>query len=299
MVMNREQRNRAERLHQWHAAPEPLVLPNVWDVASARIVEQAGAKVIATTSAGMAWALGYADGEQMPVQELLSACRRICHAVKAPVSVDIERGYGPTAQDTAELVSALIELGVVGINIEDGTDPATQTLADPAMLIERIACAREVARHQGLALFINARVDTYCAPGVPTEARLEETLRRALNYIDAGADGIFVPGLADPDEISYLVSRLSVPLNIYAGYPGAPAVADLQRLGVRRVSLGCGGMQAVLAHLVRIATEALAAGRYDTMAGHMLTAAQANGLFAPVATPEHVDDAPVALGKLA
>lgn len=286
MAMNREQITRAERVHQLHAGSELLVLPNVWDVASARVVEEAGAKVIATTSAGMAWALGYADGEQLPVQELLAACRRICHAVKAPVSVDIERGYGRTAQDTGGLVGALIELGVVGINIEDGTDPATQTLADPAVLIERIACAREVARHLGLPLFINARIDTYCAAGVPAEARLEETLRRALGYIDAGADGIFVPGLADPDEISYLVSRLPVPLNIYAGYPGAPAVADLQRLGIRRVSLGCGGIQAILAHLASIAAEALGAGRYDIMSSHMLTTAQANGLFAPVPTRE-------------
>ena len=290
--MNREQRNRAERLHQLHAGPAPLVLCNVWDVASARIVEQAGAQVIATTSAGMAWAMGYADGEQMPVDELLSACRRICRVVKAPVSVDIERGFGASAQGTAALVGALIELGVVGINIEDGTDPATGALADAAILGERIACIREVARQQGLPLFINARIDTFCAAGVARETRLEETLRRALRYIDAGADGIFVPGLADPAEISYLVSRLPVPLNIYAGYPGAPAVADLQRLGVRRVSLGCGAMQAVLAHLANITTEALVDGRYDTMASHMLTTAQANGLFAR----EQADDVRLAVG---
>jgi 2-methylisocitrate lyase-like PEP mutase family enzyme len=290
--MNREQRNRAERLHQLHAGPAPLVLSNVWDVASARIVEQAGAQVIATTSAGMAWAMGYADGEQMPVEELLSACGRICRVVKAPVSVDIERGFGASAQGTAALVGALIELGVVGINIEDGTDPATGALADAAILGERIACIREVARQQGLPLFINARIDTFCAAGVARETRLEETLRRALRYIDAGADGIFVPGLADPAEISYLVSRLPVPLNIYAGYPGAPAVADLQRLGVRRVSLGCGAMQAVLAHLANITTEALVDGRYDTMASHMLTTAQANGLFAR----EQADDVRLAVG---
>jgi 2-methylisocitrate lyase-like PEP mutase family enzyme len=295
--MNREQRNRAERLHQLHVGPAPLVLPNVWDVASARIVEQAGAKVIATTSAGMAWALGYADGEQMPAQELLSACRRICRAVNAPVTVDIERGFGASAQDTAVLVNALIEMGVVGINIEDGTDPLTQALADAAVLRERIACIREVARQQGLPLFINARIDTYCAAGVPAQTRLEETLRRALSYIDAGADGIFVPGLADPDEIRHLVSRLSVPLNIYAGYPGAPAVADLQMLGVRRVSLGCGAIQAVLAHLANITTEALVEGRYDTMASHMLSTGQINGLFAQASAEEASDVRLAAAGR--
>ncbi|WP_430390141.1 isocitrate lyase/PEP mutase family protein [Dyella sp. 20L07] len=284
--MNHEQKARTERFHQLHNGPAPLMLPNAWDVASARIIESAGAQAVATTSAGMAWALGYQDGEQMPVEDLLTICRRICHAVSAPVTVDIERGFGRSAEDTRELVSALLQLGVSGINIEDGTDPDTRALADPAILRERIAGARVAAQHHNLPLFINARIDTYCTSDVLPAAKLEETHRRALAYIDAGADGIFVPGLVKPEEIAYLVQRLPVPLNIYAGYSGAPNAAELLRLGVRRISLGCGTMQATLAHLAKIASEALVEGRYDTMADHMLTVSEANGLFS-LTGPRH------------
>ena len=276
--MNREQRARAELLHRLHAGPAPLMLPNAWDAASARVIENAGAKAIATTSAGMAWALGYPDGEQLPVQDLLDACQRICRVVSAPVSVDIERGYGQDAQATGDLVDALIQLGVVGINIEDGTEPGTQTLAKPSVLCERIACVRAMARHHDLPFFINARIDTYLSSLSP-EVRLEETRKRALAYIDAGADGIFLPGLADTQDIATLVQWLPAPLNVYAGYPGAPAAQTLQQLGVRRISLGCGPMQATLAHLGAMATEALDEGRYDTMGKRMLSPSEANGLF--------------------
>jgi 2-methylisocitrate lyase-like PEP mutase family enzyme len=276
--MNREQRERAELFHQLHAGPAPLMLPNAWDAGSARVIENAGAKAIATTSAGMAWALGYPDGEQLPVQELLAACRRVCQVATVPVSVDIERGYGRDAQATSELVGALIQMGVVGINIEDGTEPGTQTLAKPSVLCERIAGVRAMARRHDLPFFINARIDTYLS-NLPPEARLEETRKRALAYIDAGADGIFVPGLAGTEEIATLVRWLPVPLNVYAGYPGAPAAQVLQQLGVRRISLGCGPMQATLAHLGAMAAEALDEGRYDTMGKRMLSPAEANALF--------------------
>jgi 2-methylisocitrate lyase-like PEP mutase family enzyme len=284
--MNRDQVARAERFHQRHAEPSPLVLPNVWDAASARIVEQAGAEAIATSSAAMAWALGYQDGEQMPVEVLLDACRRIINVVSVPFTVDIERGYGDTASDTGGLVGALIELGAVGINIEDGVVSGTNTLTDPAILSERIACARSVARHRGLPLFINVRIDAYFVAGTDAKTRLEETRTRALAYIAAGADGIFVPGLADLYDIADLASSLPVPLNIYTGYPGATTVADLQRAGVRRISLGCGPMQAAMAHLATIAREALNEGRFDTMGANMLTVGEANALFTPVHRPE-------------
>lgn len=280
--MHRQQQERAEYFHRLHAGPAPLMLPNAWDAASARVIENAGANAIATTSAGMAWSLGYPDGEQMPVQELLAACARICGAVTAPVSVDIERGYGRDARDTGKLIQALIQLGVVGINIEDGTDPGTQTLAHPAVLCERIACARTVARRDEVRLFINARIDTYCTQDLQAAARLEETQARARAYIDAGADGIFVPGLADPQDIATLARSLPTPLNIYAGYPNAPAAQALGELGVRRISLGCGTMQASLAHLAHMTSEAIADGRYDSMGKAMLTVAEANGLFQAV-----------------
>jgi len=281
--MNHPYAARAQAFHQLHAAAEPLVLPNAWDVASARVIEQAGAPAIATSSAAMAWSLGYPDGEQMSLEDLLSACRRIADAVSVPLTVDIERGYGRDAEATGGLVGALLQLGVVGINIEDGKDPNTGQLADARLLAERIACIRAVADHHGVPLFINARTDTYLTAELAGEARFEETRQRALRYIEAGANGLFVPGLADAQEISRLAELLPVPLNIYVGYPGAPDAATLRGLGVRRISLGCGTMQAVLAHLARIAQEALNEGRFDTMSEHMLSVGEANGLFAPPA----------------
>ena len=273
------QKGHAEHFQQLHAGPDPLVLPNAWDAASARIMENAGAKAIATTSDGMAWGLGYAGGQQMTVQELLAVCQRICRVVKVPVSADIEQGYGADAQEVGEVVEALIRIGVIGINIEDGMAPGTQTLASPSVLSERIAAARAVAQRHDLPLFINARIDTYFAPGLDAQTRFEETRKRALRYIEAGASGIFVPGLADLAQIAQLTAMLPVPLNIYAGYAGAPQLADLKKLGVRRISLGCGTTQASLAHLDRIAREALAEGCSATMGGLMFTVKQASQLF--------------------
>lgn len=277
--MNPIQSSRADHFQQLHAGPDPLVLPNAWDAASARVMENAGAKAIATTSDGMAWGLGYPDGQQMTVQDLLGVCQRICRVVSVPVSVDIEQGYGRDAQETGELVEALIRCGAVGINIEDGVLRDTQALASQDILSERIAAARSAARRHDLALFINARIDTYFAPGLDAQARFEETYKRARTYIEAGASGIFVPGLADLDQIAKLVRLLPVPLNIYAGYAGAHDSITLKKLGVRRISLGCGTTQASLAHLDRIAREALAEGRSETMAARMLTVSQASSLF--------------------
>jgi len=283
--MSHEQSARAQAFRQLHSGTEPLVLPNAWDAASARIIEKSGAKAVATSSAAMAWALGRPDGEQLALEDLLTATRRVIEAVDVPVSIDIERGYGEDAEDTGGLVGALIQLGAVGINIEDGKDPATGQLADPRILSERIASIRAVAEHRGVSLFINARTDTYLTAGLTGEARFKETLERALAYVDAGADGIFVPGLADAGEIERLAAALPVPLNIYVGYPGAPDVATLRGLGVRRISLGCGTMQAVLAHLARITEEALVQGRFDLMGGNMLSVGDANGLFASSPVP--------------
>lgn len=278
--MNAEQNARAQAFRQLHAGTAPLVLPNAWDAASARVIENSGAQAIATSSAAMAWALGRPDGEQLPLDDLLTACRRIIEAVDVPVSIDIERGYGTDAEETGGLVGALIQLGAVGINIEDGKDPSTGQLAHPQILAERITCIRAVAEHRGVPLFINARTDTYLTAGLSGDARFKETLERALAYVHAGADGIFVPGLADADEIERLAAALPVPLNVYVGYPGAPDAATLGGLGVRRISLGCGTMQAVLAHLARITEEALMQGRFDLMGSHMLSVGEANGLFA-------------------
>ncbi len=271
---------RATQFRRLHGGERALVLINAWDAGSARLLEEAGQSAIATTSAGMAWSLGYADGERMGAHELIAGCKRICRVVAAPVSVDIERGFGRTPGEVCAVVRALLDIGVVGINIEDGVTPGTGQLAAPGILAERIAAVRKLARELDVALFINARTDTYLAPAIDVATRYAETLCRSRIYVEAGADGIFAPGLTSIDEISSLARAVDRPLNAYAGYDGAPSVDALRRAGVRRISLGCGPLQAVLALTRRIGVEALEQGTYAAMTADMLSVGEVNDLFA-------------------
>ena len=269
-----EARERAHVFHQLHAEAPPLVLVNAWDAGSARVLEHAGAPAIATTSAGMAWSLGFRDGEQLPASELLAATARICRAVSVPVSVDIERGFG----DAVALVRALIDLGVVGVNIEDGVVSDTHQLASPSILCGRITALREMASQTNAKLFINARTDTYFVPNDDRVARYNETVRRAQMYASAGADGIFVPGM-DPDDIASFARAVTLPVNVYAGIGGVPPVHELRRAGVRRISLGCGPLQSTFGSLRAIARNAFDDGSYDSMNANMLSFGEVNELF--------------------
>lgn len=273
------QQERAIEFHRLHSGENPLILVNAWDAASARLIEQSGSPAIATTSAGLAWSLGYPDGEQMNKHELIQVCERICRVVTVPVSVDIERGFGRTPAEVCETVRALIDSGVVGVNIEDGFGSGMTELIPPDILAERISAIRVVAEEAGIKFFINARTDTYFAPAGDPVARYNETVRRAGIYIEAGADGIFVPGLESIEEIERMSREVVRPLNIYAGYAGLPPVAALGRAGVRRVSLGCGPFQAALALTRRIVNEVLNDGTYAAMTAEMLSAADLNKLF--------------------
>jgi 2-methylisocitrate lyase-like PEP mutase family enzyme len=223
-----------------HDSGDPLVLPNVWDAASARIVEQAGAEAVATTSAGVAWSLGVPDGDHLDADDAVAVVARIVRVVDVPVTADIESGYG----DVGATVRKIRAAGAVGVNIEDGAT------AQP----ERIAAARAASGD----IFINARIDTFLLG-----LGLEETVARAHQYLDAGADGIFVPGAVDPDVITQLVEQIPAPLNIMV-WAGAPTVSELAKLGVRRVSLGGGIALAAYALVRDAATEALRHGTYDT-----------------------------------
>ncbi|MFL6127222.1 isocitrate lyase/phosphoenolpyruvate mutase family protein [Actinophytocola sp.] len=238
-----------------HQSGEPLVLPNAWDAASARLVERAGAEVVATTSAGIAWSLGVPDGERLGADDAVEVVRRIVRAVDVPVTADIEGGYG----DVAGTVSRVRDVGVVGINIEDGTR------ARP----ERIAAARAVDEQ----LFVNARIDTFLLGG----GDISETVARARQYLDAGADGIFVPGVVDGDVIAELVEKIPAPVNVMAG-PGAPSVAELARLGVRRVSVGASIPMAAYSLVMAAATEILRFGTYERSRAE-LTHGELNSAF--------------------
>jgi 2-methylisocitrate lyase-like PEP mutase family enzyme len=269
------QAERAARFRRLHDA-RPLVLPNAWDAASARVIELAGAPAVATTSAGISWALGRGDGERLDREEMIAAVRRIVAVVAVPVTADIESGYGDgTAEDVAETVRAVIEAGAVGINIEDSIGGA---LLPPERQAERIRAARTAAGDAGTNLVINARTDGYLlAVGAP-ESRLEETVRRAKTYRGAGADCVFVPGVVDRETIGRLVEAIDGPLNIMAG-PGAPSTAELGRLGVARVSVGPAITQAALEATRRAARELLERGTYGCMEP-AVPFGEANGMFA-------------------
>ncbi|KPF79245.1 hypothetical protein IP88_02240 [alpha proteobacterium AAP81b] len=230
-----------------------LILANAWDAGSARLIAAAGAPAIATTSAGVAWSLGYPDGDALPVDLYLGVVGAIVAAVEVPVSADIEGGYSDDPAVVAAHVARFVEAGVVGINIEDGG-------GTPDLLAAKIAAIRAAV---GEALFINARCDVWLrglAPGNPMEGPMAEFLARAQLYADAGASGIFAPGLADIAAIPVAVTGChGLPLNLLAR-PGVAEAAELHRLGVRRLSAGSGITQAVYGLTQRL-TQAFLAGQ--------------------------------------
>ncbi len=230
MEISKLQRQRAEVFRALHDRSSILVLANAWDVASAKMIAKAGAKAIATTSAGVANSLGYADGNVLPRDLAVAAVQRIARGVDLPVTADIEEGYGETAGAVCETIEAIIEAGAVGINIEDGRNP-------PDVLAERIAAIRERTAALGVPLFINARTDVYLLGLTSVGERLGETVRRARLYQEAGADGIFVPRLAERESIASLCQQVELPINLLA-VPGLTIPAELGTLGVARLSAG-------------------------------------------------------------
>ena len=270
---------KAEAFRALHAGPSPLVLLNTWDAASAAVFARAGAPALGTTSAGVAWSAGYADGERMPFADLVRVVGGIGRVVNVPISVDVERGFGADASEVARHASALIDAGAVGVNIEDGFDPAAGALRPAAAVSDRIAAIRALANARGVPLFINARTDVFFLPAGHPQRRLEEATVRLREYARAGADGAFAPGLVDLGEIAKLAGAVALPLNVYAGYAGVPPVADLAAAGVRRISVGCGPLQGLLGQAEAMAREILERGRYDLMLRDALDAGSANGLF--------------------
>ena len=257
----------ATRFQALHNPAAPLALANVWDVASARVVAAAGASAIATTSAGVSWGLGSADGNRVDRDLLLAQLARIVAAVDLPVTADIESGFGDTPGKVATTVARVLETGAVGINIEDAHPaPASpdQPLRPIAEQATRLAAARSAANHARIPLYINARVDVFLRRAGAESERLAETLDRARAYLDAGASGIFVLGVRDPETIAALTAGIDAPVNV-GGAPGALSVAELGGLGVARVSMGSAVAQAAYALVDLAARELLEAGTYESV----------------------------------
>ncbi|HXY48971.1 MAG TPA: isocitrate lyase/phosphoenolpyruvate mutase family protein [Terriglobales bacterium] len=278
MAFTADQNTKAMAFRAMHHGPRILVLPNAWDVASARVFEEAGFGALATTSAGVAFSLGYPDGQKISREEMLARVTRIARAVRVPVTADVEAGYGTRPEDAAETARGAIAAGAVGMNLEDATDDRAHPLVDLSLQLEKIRAAREAALRTGVLLVVNARTDIYWAQVGAPETRYDETVRRLAAYRDAGADSVFVPGLRDVEGIARMVQDLKCPLNILAG-PGSPPVPELEKLGVARVSIGSAAMRATLGLLKRIAQELKTSGRYAELEGG-IAYAEANRMLA-------------------
>jgi 2-methylisocitrate lyase-like PEP mutase family enzyme len=273
------QRERAEQFCSLHDGPEILVVGSAWDGGSAVVFEREGFAAIATSSAGIAFSLGYPDGQRMPRAELLAATARIVRATRLPVSADVEAGYGGTPHEVSETCRGVLEAGAIGVNLEDATDGDAQPLFEAVLQAEKIRAVRAMAKAFGVPLVINARTDGYLLQLGDEATRFADAVQRLNLYRAAGADCLFVPGVVDAATIARLVRAIDGPLNILAT-AGAPPVAELAALGVRRVSQGSGPARAALATARRVARELKTHGTYSAYSLDTIGYAEANRIFA-------------------
>lgn len=265
---------RAELLRRLHTTGPMLVLPNAWDAASARLFAEAGYPALATTSAGIAYSQGYADGERISRDEMLAVVARIAAHAQVPVTADMEAGYGRAPEAAAETVRGVIAAGAVGLNLEDAIHAEEGRLLDLDLSVARVRAARDAARAAGVPVVINARTDAFRTggPGVA------EAIRRGNAYREAGADSVFVPFVADRDTIERLVKEIRAPVNILGG-PGAPTLRELEMLGVRRVTFGSAPMRTTLGLVRRMAREWREKGTYGTIEAYAIPFAELQQKF--------------------
>lgn len=276
---SRLQADQAELFRSKHRGEPLLLLPNVWDAMSAKVFAAAGFEAIATTSGGVAWALGYQDGERTPWNEVVAATARIVRAAQVPVTADIEAGYGETPEAVAKSVGEIIGAGAVGVNLEDGIAGAVglRSIADAAA---RIRAAREAARAAGVPIVINARTDLYLRNIGDEAARFDEAVTRGKAYLAAGADCVYPITLRDPATIERLVKALDgAPININVR-AGSPGVAEFEKLRVARISIASQAALLALDGTRRLAEELRRTGRFDAL-NPSIAQADAQRLFAP------------------
>jgi 2-methylisocitrate lyase-like PEP mutase family enzyme len=262
------QKEKAERFLRLHQDEEMLVLLNSWDVGSSKLVEACGYKAVATTSMGIAASLGYPDCEVVQLSETMEVITRIVNAVQVPVTVDMEAGYGTNVDEVVDSIRKVVATGIVGINIEDSID-LKPVLIDETEICERLSAIRALSDSLGFHLVINARTDSFYTSSSSPREKLSESIRRGNKYREAGADCIFVQPVWDKDTIATLVKEIDAPINILAN-PGIgagmpPSVAELQDLGVARLSLGSALMKATLALTKKVADELSERGSYGIL----------------------------------
>jgi 2-methylisocitrate lyase-like PEP mutase family enzyme len=257
---------KAAELLKLHQGPRILVLANVWDVVSARMVERAGFPAVATSSAAVANSLGYPDGQRIPREEMLAVVKRVAAKVSVPVTADLEAGYGTTLVQIGATARGMVEAGAVGLNFEDGTGDAAKPLFDAVEQVEKVKHLRATGEKLGVHIVINARTDVYLEEVGEPASRFEHTIARLNAYRAAGADCLFAPGVYDAETIGKLAKAVKGPLNILAG-PKTPPVSDLERLGVARVSFGSWPMRAAMTTFQNYVRELRERGTYASLEG--------------------------------
>jgi 2-methylisocitrate lyase-like PEP mutase family enzyme len=279
--MARTQKEKAEDFRALHHGNRILVLPNGWDVPSARVFEDAGFPAVATSSAGLLVSLGYPDGEVIGRDEFVSAVGVIARVLSVPLSADIVAGFGKTTKEVLVTVKAILKTGAVGINIEDFTH-ATKKLYPVERQVGNVKAIRKLGETTGIPLVINARTDALRFGDGDEEERFKEAIRRATAYRDAGADCIYPMGLVDAASIATFVKALDFPINVMVR-KGLPPVGELERLGVARVSFGPGPSYAAMGLLRRAAKEVLEKGTYENLIEGAITFDELNALAVPKA----------------
>ncbi len=242
-----------------HHAPPVLLLPNVWDALSARLFVEAGFDAVATTSGGLAWALGYPDGELTPWSEVVAATARITRCVQVPVTADIEAGYGATPDEVGAHVAEIIRAGAVGVNLEDARGGSMLTLDDA---VARLKAARKAAITEGVPIVLNARCDIFHLPHGDEGAGFSAAVERCKAYFAAGADCVYPFGLRDPETIARFVKAVGGPVNI-TGRPGMPDAAALQGIGVARITIASAPTMVIMDAIAKLASEFRATGSFE------------------------------------
>ncbi|UOQ43750.1 isocitrate lyase/phosphoenolpyruvate mutase family protein [Halobacillus salinarum] len=270
-MRNKDRALKVENFHQLHRQSSTFVLPNAWDAVSAKMFEESGFTAIGTTSAGIAAALGFKDGENIPLQKMIDVISSIVDSVNIPVSADIESGYGGNVKEVVETARKIIESGAVGINIEDGTGNPDRPLCDLSLQMEKIAAIKRLSdsKEDG-TLFINARTDTYWLNIGDPSTRLAETIKRAKWFEESGADCIFIPGLFDREIIQNLRKEISCPINLLAGSE-IPSLPELSNIGIERLSCGSGPFRATVTLLKTISDEIMNQQTFHRMTDGVLS----------------------------
>jgi len=262
-----QQSIKAEKFKELHS--KQFVLPNAWDAMSAKIFQSCGFQAIGTTSAGIAFSHGYKDRE-MPFETAIAAIRQIAQSVEVPVSADIEDGYGRSVEEVVESVKKVILAGAVGINLEDSTTSPDNPLYDISQQQEKIKAIKALADTVGIPLFINARTDVYWLNIGEPATQLEETIRRAQAYQDAGADCVFIPGISNLNTIQSIREAISCPINLLAG-SGMPSLSVLSTIGIERISCGSGPYRAMASLLKKMGDEIMNEGTFHHMTSDVIS----------------------------